>query len=217
MESGQLSHVETTELSAHKRIYLSTCRSFSLYCARHFDSCHLHFMQKYMGTKNRRLIRLYKKAQDRIENELDVIKIVKHIRELKILAKNSLMNIMTRFQIDHSNKNVINMQSDEGGCSSSSSCCDEGEKEMLEVEKYILAQSVRRDIYEKFDYEIGRAEGRQRQSIGECHIANSRQLARGSSFITFKSKQRSAVRQKLAEKMYAFMSHVQKLVDKRNT
>ena len=53
---------------------------------------------------------------------MDIIKIIKSLRELKILASNSMMNVLTRFQIDHASKNVINIESADGGETSESTC-----------------------------------------------------------------------------------------------
>ena len=44
---------------------------------------------------------LYSKVTDRIENELDIIKMMKHMRELKVIAKNSTLSLATSFLIDH--------------------------------------------------------------------------------------------------------------------
>ena len=67
-------------------------------------------------------MKLYNKLSVNIEDDMDIIKIIKSLRELKILASNSMMNVLTRFQIDHASKNIINLESADGGETSESTC-----------------------------------------------------------------------------------------------
>ena len=46
----------------------------------------------------------------RIEKELDILKIMKSIRNVKILMKNSLLSPDVKFQIAHADKNVIDLE-----------------------------------------------------------------------------------------------------------
>lgn len=57
-----------------------------------------------------------------IEDDLNVIKIIKNLRNLKIYSNNINMNLKTKFLIDHSHKNVINL---EGSDSSNNSSFDD--------------------------------------------------------------------------------------------
>ena len=54
-------------------------------------------------------IKLYDRGKNRIEGELDIVKIIKSIRNMKILMKNSFMNEEVIHQIYHSKKNLINI------------------------------------------------------------------------------------------------------------
>ena len=58
--------------------------------------------------------RLYEEGQDRIETELDLVKLMKNLRNMKVLMRNSLMNKQVKFDILHSYKNLINLDSDLG-------------------------------------------------------------------------------------------------------
>ena len=68
-----------------------------------------------------------------MDEYLDIIRLIKQLRELKILANNSgEFNIMKSFQIDHSHRCVMNLESDGESvnsslteCSSSDSSCGE--------------------------------------------------------------------------------------------
>ena len=56
-------------------------------------------------------MKLYERGQDRIESELNIVKIMKSMRDMKILMKNSLMDNQIRYQIKHSEKNILNLDS----------------------------------------------------------------------------------------------------------
>ena len=49
----------------------------------------------------------------RIEKELDIVKIMKSIRNVKILMKNSLMSDEVAFNLAHAQKNLINLDDTE--------------------------------------------------------------------------------------------------------
>jgi hypothetical protein len=50
---------------------------------------------------------LYKLGKERIQKELDISKLVKNLRNLKILVKNSFLNEKIGFMIYHSRKNIL--------------------------------------------------------------------------------------------------------------
>jgi len=62
-----------------------------------------------------RLKKLYHDGTHRLEQELDILKILKSLRNMKILLKNKFLDEEMQFQIEHNNKNVISLSS----CSSS--------------------------------------------------------------------------------------------------
>ena len=57
-------------------------------------------------------MRLYKKGKERIEDELDIVKLMKDLRHMKILLKNSLMSKKMQFDIIHAEKNIIDVSVD---------------------------------------------------------------------------------------------------------
>jgi len=74
-------------------------------------------------------------ADNKIEKELDVIKIIKDLKNIQILIQKSGMDPLTKYIVAHSSKNIINLNTTEH---ESSSCeCGEGEK-LEEIKEYIL-------------------------------------------------------------------------------
>lgn len=66
-------------------------------------------------------------AQDRLDAELNIVKIIHSLRNMKVLLKSSLMTDDVRFKIMHSQKNFINL--DESASSSSDSDDDDDSDE----------------------------------------------------------------------------------------
>ena len=58
-------------------------------------------------------------GKKRIEKELDILKIMKSIRNVKILMKNSLLSPDVKFQIAHADKNLIDLEASEESSSES--------------------------------------------------------------------------------------------------
>ena len=56
--------------------------------------------------------RLYEEGQDRIETELDLVKLTKNLRNMKMLMRSSLMSNQVKFEIRHAYGNLINLDSD---------------------------------------------------------------------------------------------------------
>ena len=69
-----------------------------------------------------------------MDESLDIIKLIRELRELKILANNSKdFNIMKSFQADHSHKCVMNLESEgESMNSSLTECSCGGEDEVID-------------------------------------------------------------------------------------
>ena len=54
--------------------------------------------------------KLYEEGEDKIESELNIVKIMKTLRDMKILLKGTLMNdVGTKFQVKHAAKNILNL------------------------------------------------------------------------------------------------------------
>jgi len=56
--------------------------------------------------------RLYKLGKNRLQSEFNISKLIKNLRYLKILIKNSFMNEKINFMIYHSNKNILDIDAD---------------------------------------------------------------------------------------------------------
>ena len=56
---------------------------------------------------------MFEDGSEKVENHLDVIKIVKSLKKLKILMENSFMTDEVKKQIKHSEKNIIYLSSDD--------------------------------------------------------------------------------------------------------
>ena len=76
------------EILKHRYIDIKTKYWVKLYFARIFGSCCCGNMFK----RRTRFMKLYERGQDRIESELNILKIMKSMRDMKILMKHSLMD-----------------------------------------------------------------------------------------------------------------------------
>ena len=50
---------------------------------------------------------------DRIEAELNIVKVIRALRNIKILMRNSLMSKQVKYEIKHVEKNLINIDSND--------------------------------------------------------------------------------------------------------
>jgi hypothetical protein len=46
-----------------------------------------------------------------INNDLNVVKLIKNLRDMRILINSNMMDRKTKFQVEHSKKNIINIES----------------------------------------------------------------------------------------------------------
>jgi len=53
---------------------------------------------------------MYNLTKSKLENELNIVKLVKNLRNQKILAKNSLLSKEVKNQITHYEKNLLNLE-----------------------------------------------------------------------------------------------------------
>ena len=56
---------------------------------------------------------MFDEGTEKIESHLDVVKIVKSLKKLKILMENSFLTEKVKKQIKHSEKNIIQLSSDD--------------------------------------------------------------------------------------------------------
>lgn len=74
-----------------------------LFC---YNACGL---QEKMAKK---YIRLYERGEERVENDLDIVYIIKTLRNLNIYMKNTNLTKQIKFEILHSKQNLINLDED---------------------------------------------------------------------------------------------------------
>lgn len=79
--------------------------------------------------KREKLQTLHDEAVDRIENDLDLIKVVRNMRNFKILLKTFLMTEKVKFEVAHQAKNIIDLE-------------EEDEEDSVEVSKPIKKQET---------------------------------------------------------------------------
>ena len=74
------------------------------------DSIALFFCQAKMWSrfgcwrKRDKFLRLFSEGSRRIDRELDLVKIMNNLRNMKVLLKKSIMDDSTRFAVEHSKK-----------------------------------------------------------------------------------------------------------------
>ena len=61
------------------------------------------------GEKRQKLMKLFDMAEERLEKEMNMVKMIKGLRTIKILMKNSLLSKEIQDQISHTDKNIINL------------------------------------------------------------------------------------------------------------
>lgn len=79
------------EILKHRFIDLKTKYWVKLYITRIFGCPNPFFKRKD------RFVKMYERGYDRINTELNIVKIMKSLRDLKILMKNSLMDSSIRY------------------------------------------------------------------------------------------------------------------------
>ena len=76
------------EVQKHKHIRIKFWENILLFIS---DSCLSFLIPHKLWHKKKKLVRLLNEGRKRIEKELDIVKILKSLRDIKILMKNSLM------------------------------------------------------------------------------------------------------------------------------
>ena len=60
----------------------------------------------------KKYMRLYERGEERVENDLDIVYIIKTLRNLNIYMKNTNLTKQIKFEIMHSKQNLINLDED---------------------------------------------------------------------------------------------------------
>ena len=85
-------------------IKISASQSLKMLLQSSIPCCEMD--QKYLW-------KLYTKGQERIETEFNLVKIIKSLRNLKIFIQNTSMDQETKFKVQNSGKNNINIDTDD--------------------------------------------------------------------------------------------------------
>jgi hypothetical protein len=92
------------------------------------------------------LDKLYDRIDDKIADDLNIVQLIKRVRDAKIL-QNQQMNALLRFKIDHSHKNIINLNSSEESFNSSvgsdffNEVIDKDKDKMSEAERFLAMRN----------------------------------------------------------------------------
>jgi hypothetical protein len=97
------------EIKNHHPIKLSIWQHLKLFSIKFFylNSCFS------LSKNSKRLRTLYRVGADRIESDLSIERIVKNLRDIKIMLKNSVKDPSTKFKVQHDLKNCIDVDLDE--------------------------------------------------------------------------------------------------------
>lgn len=96
------------EIVLHRHIHLSVIDNIFLYLSNQLGC----FFPCFCWSKREKLQRLYEKSNDQIDKELDLIKVVKNMKSFRVFLKNFLMTEKIKFEIAHSFKNCIDIDTD---------------------------------------------------------------------------------------------------------
>lgn len=92
------------EIHKHRYIKVKMVDKVLLFLALKLGSCFPLFA---CWKRGRKFKKMYETGQERLEKELNIVKILRSLRFIKILMKNSLMSPQVKFEIKHSGKNLI--------------------------------------------------------------------------------------------------------------
>ena len=124
IKSGLFNQEEIEELKKHKKIALRTKTNVCLYFQRQLLCLTQTVCWNCVSKRYERLIHLFDQTTEKLESELNIVKIIRNLREMKIYLNNNLLDRQIKFHINHSHKNVINL--DSSGISVKSSMLDSG-------------------------------------------------------------------------------------------
>lgn len=96
------------ELNNHRSIKLTLKDEICLFFSEQIGSL---FFCKFK--KKDKLQKLYQIGSEKIESSLDMVKIIRNLRNLEILFKNSILTPEFKKLLEHSKKNVINLDDEE--------------------------------------------------------------------------------------------------------
>lgn len=92
-----LSNTEKTEIKKHKIIALNFNQSFRLFINRILVSCQKNRFFNILKGEDKQLLKLYNQAALKINNDLNVVKLIKNFRDVKILVNAQMMDRKVKF------------------------------------------------------------------------------------------------------------------------
>lgn len=94
-------------MNKHHLIRVKPCDNIKLFCS---NICFFHiFCFKCCWKKGEKFRKLYESGEERLELQLDLVKMMHNMKKLKILLKNSLMSPEIEYQMLHSKKYLIDL------------------------------------------------------------------------------------------------------------
>lgn len=115
--NNRLSHIKSTakaynDNASQIRIgKLSVCASLQLFIKENFCCCLFWCVDEPQKLSDRTQ-RWYRLGTERLEKELDVIKLIRHLRDLRVLTKEMRHEDDLKYRLTVMGKNVLNIDSD---------------------------------------------------------------------------------------------------------
>ena len=97
------------EFKKHRFIYLSNLDNFLLFIHNIFGF--ILCKRVCIWSKRDKLMKLYKRSKIHLEQDFNVLKIVKTLKLLKVAMKNSILTKKVKFETMHSRKCTIDLDS----------------------------------------------------------------------------------------------------------
>ena len=121
-----------SEIYMHRIIKIKTGLSIKLFFFYFIGPFFPNGICSLPSNKLSKYMRLYERAEERVENELDICYIIKTLRNLNIFMKNTSLTKQVKFEIQHSKLNLINLDEDSFSSDGDSSSEEEGQKSLFE-------------------------------------------------------------------------------------
>ena len=93
----------------------------------------------YCWENQSKIERLFERSADKMDGDLDIVKITRNMRNFKILLKNYCLDDKIKFEIAHSNKNCIDVDTTDSNAS-----LDEDEKDIIAQIEAEVAEKYRK-------------------------------------------------------------------------
>lgn len=98
------------EIKNFYRISMTKSKMFKIFC---MNACPCFRKGMLKDDSNYRLDKLYKLGTKRLDEDLSIERIVKGLRDVKILVKQQFLDEKLKFEIYHNRKNVLDLEDDD--------------------------------------------------------------------------------------------------------